>query len=411
MGGGGAPRGDAAHADGPARGGGPARGAAEVFGAPSAPLGALGAPDDLLAAAGASRALEGPPCARTAVSSAGPVADEGAWGAAGAAVPGPPAPGTGAGGPPAPGTGAGGPPTPGTGAPGAPASVPAPPPGRAIGWMLLGSVMFAAMGTFVAFAHRADPTLSTFTASSFRSVVNLAVLLVLERHAPGRLLGDARPALWARGLLGGVALITFFAAIRSLSVGEAAFLNQTSAVWVALVSPWLLGQRAGGAAWVAVAGSLVGMALLVHPRADGSDMVGRILGLVSGVAAAGAYVSVNKASRTNPPVAIVFWFTLVGSVASITLALATGAGWPTAEAAAHLVGAGVAATGGQLLMTAAYRDGHAASVAAAGAASPLLTALLGWGLLHQVPDTRARLGMLVLVVCSTVLPFWSGRRK
>lgn len=277
--------------------------------------------------------------------------------------------------------------------------------------MLLGSTLFAAMGTFVAFAHRADPTLSTFTASAFRSVVNLAALVALEWRAPARLLGDRRPALWARGALGGVALITYFAAIRALSVGEAAFLNQTSAIWVALLAPWLLGQRAGAAAWVAIAGSLAGVFLLAHPRPDGADTIGRVLGVVSGLAAAGAYVSVNKASATNPPVAIVFWFTLVGSVVSIALALATGATLPTLDAGAHLVGAGLAATGGQLLMTAAYRDGHAPSVAAAGAASPLLTALLGWALLDQVPDTRARVGMAALLVCSTVLPFWSGRKK
>lgn len=277
--------------------------------------------------------------------------------------------------------------------------------------MLLGSVLFAAMGTFVALAHRADPGLSTFAASGFRSVVNLVALLVLERHAPRRLLGDGRPALWARGALGGVALLTYFAAIADLSVGEAAFLNQTSAIWVALLAPWLLGQRTGGAAWIAILGSLAGVFLLAHPRPDGSDTVGRVLGVVSGLAAAGAYVSVNKAAQTNPPVAIVFWFTLIGTAASTVLALATGAAWPAPEAAAHLVGAGLAATGGQLFMTSAYRDGHAPSVAAAGAASPLLTALLGWALLAQVPDGRARIGMAVLVVCSTVLPFWSGRKK
>ncbi len=284
--------------------------------------------------------------------------------------------------------------------------------GRAIAWMLLGSAMFAAMATFVAFAHRSDPDLSTFTASAARSVVNLGALLVLSWRAPRRLLGDLRPALWARGVLGGVALITYFGAIRHLSVGEAAFLNQTSAVWVALLAPFLLGQRTGGAAWIAILGSLAGVALLGHPRPDADDTLGRVLGLVSGLAAAGAYVSVNKASATNPPVAIVFWFTLVGSVASVVLALATGARLGTdATTAAWLLGSGLAATFGQLLMTAAYRDGHAASVAAAGAASPLITALLGWGLLDQVPDTGARVGMAVLVACSAVLPFWSGRKR
>jgi drug/metabolite transporter (DMT)-like permease len=278
--------------------------------------------------------------------------------------------------------------------------------------MLVGSALFAVMATFVGFAHRQDPSLSTFTSSAARSVVNLLALVVVSWRAPLRLVGDARPALWARGLFGGFALLTYFASIRYLSVGEAAFLNQTSAVWVALLAPWLLGQATSAAAWVAIVGSLAGVGLLAHPRPGADDTLGRALGLVSGVAAAGAYVSVNKAAATNSPATIVFWFTLMSSIASIALMLATGARLPVDLATAgYLVGAGLAATAAQLLMTAAYRDGHVASVAAAGAASPLLTTLLGWGLLDQVPDARARFGMGVLVVCSAVLPFWGARKR
>ncbi|MDP2307560.1 MAG: DMT family transporter [Pseudomonadota bacterium] len=278
--------------------------------------------------------------------------------------------------------------------------------------MLLGSVLFAGMATFVGFAHRRDPSLSTFTSSAFRSVVNLLALVIVSWRAPLQLVGDARPALWARGLLGAVALLTYFACIRYVSLGEAAFLNQTSAIWVALLAPWLLGQRTSIAAWIAIAGSLAGVGLLAHPRPGSDDTLGRALGLASGLAAAGAYVSVNKASATNSSVTIVFWFTLMSSIASIALMLATGARLPVdLVTAGYLVGAGLSATAAQLLMTAAYRDGHVASVAAAGAASPLITTLLGWVLLDQVPDTRARFGMAVLVVCSAVLPFWGARRR
>lgn len=278
--------------------------------------------------------------------------------------------------------------------------------------MLLGSVLFAAMATFVGFAHRQDPALSTFTSSAARSIVNLLALVAVSWRAPLRLVGDARPALWARGAFGGIALLTYFAAIRYLSVGEAAFLNQTSAVWVALLAPWLLGQRTSGPTWIAILGSLAGVGLLAHPRPGADDSLGRVLGLASGVAAAGAYVSVNKAAATNSPATIVFWFTLMSSVASIGLMVATGAALPAdLVTTAYLVGAGLSATAAQLLMTAAYRDGHVASVAAAGAASPLITTLLGWALLDQVPDTRARIGMAVLIVCSAVLPFWGGRKR
>lgn len=273
--------------------------------------------------------------------------------------------------------------------------------------MLGGAALFAAMAICVGMAHAREPGLSTFMSSAVRSVVNLVMLFALERGSARRLLGDARPALWVRGILGAVALLTYFAAIPHVSLGEAAFLNQTSAVWVALVSPWLLRQRVGAAAWVAVAASLLGVALLGRPQGPDSDALGRSLGLLSGLAAAGAYVSITKAAVTNAPVTIVFWFTLVGSVASLFLVVATGAQLPQdLTTGAWLLAAGVAATVAQLWMTAAYRDGHAASVAAAGAAGPLLTALAGWAFLNQIPGDQARVGMALLLLSSSVLPFF-----
>lgn len=285
------------------------------------------------------------------------------------------------------------------------------PVNRAVGQMLLASVIFAAMATCVALAQARDPGLSTFTASGVRSVVNLVVLAALSWRDPRALFGDLRPALWARGVLGGIALVTYFATIKLLSVGEAAFLNQTSAVWVALASPWLLGQTVGAPAWVAIAGSMLGMILLAHPRPGEADTLGRVLGMASGLSAAGAYVAVNKASGTNSAVTIVFWFTLVGSVASLVGMAVTHARPPVdVGTLAWLIGAGICATVAQLLMTAAYRDGHAASIAAASATGPLLTTLSGAVVLGQWPDGRASVGMGILLVCSMILPFWTARR-
>jgi uncharacterized membrane protein len=76
------------------------------------------------------------------------------------------------------------------------------------------------------------------------------------------------------------------------------------------------------------------------------------------------------------------------------VALGTGAAWPARPAVLGLlVLSGLAATAGQLLMTAAYRRGRAAPIAAAAATGPLLSALLGAALLGQTPGPRAAAGM------------------
>lgn len=270
--------------------------------------------------------------------------------------------------------------------------------------MLAACFFFTAMALFVGVAHRWEPSLSTFVISAVRAVVNLAVLVAMARGNIRLLFGDMRMALWARGVTGAGALITYFGALEHLGVGEAAFLNQTSAIWVAALAPFVLGERTRALTWLAILGSVAGVALLAHPRAD-AEMLGRGLGLASGLCAAGAYLAVRRATDSNPAITIVFYFTLLSSLVAIVLAVVTGASLPqTWPVWLCLAGAGVAATLGQLFMTRSYQSGPAALMSATSAASPLMTTLAGWWLLGQVPDDAGRVGMGILVFTSVVLP-------
>ncbi len=269
--------------------------------------------------------------------------------------------------------------------------------------MLAACAFFAGMAVCVAAANRMDPSLSTWVTSSTRAWVNLLVLLVLVRGDLRALVGDARPALWARGFGGAFALLCYFEALARTGVGEAAFLNQTNALWVALAAPLLLGERTTRLAWVAIGGSLIGMALLGAPRAVAPDTVGRLFGLASGVFAASAYVAVRKAGGSNSSITIVFWFTIIATVVATGIALVLRAPWPRDPLVwLALVGAGVSATFGQLLMTGAYRRAPAALVAATGAAGPLFASVAGWVLLGDRTDAAGLAGM-VLLLCSAVL--------
>lgn len=272
--------------------------------------------------------------------------------------------------------------------------------------MLASCLCFSAMALCVGLAHRQNPELSSFVASAVRAIVNLLALIVLAKGDFKRLFGDMRPALWVRGLSGAGALVGYFGALERLGLGEAAFLNQTSAIWVAALAPWVLRERSQWTTTVAILASMVGIALLAHPRIDEHDWLGRGLGLISGLCAASAYLSVRRAGTSNPSITIVFYFTVLSTVVATVMALATQALWPTQiEVWAYLAGAGLCATLGQLLMTSAYRLAPAAAMSAVSAAGPLLTTLAGWIWLAQVPDANGQLGMVILFFASIVMPF------
>ena len=276
---------------------------------------------------------------------------------------------------------------------------------RASGIMLLGCACFAVMSLAIGFAHAAQLDLSSTASSAVRSVVNLVVIVGLARGRAVLLWGDRRPSLWLRGAAGALALLTYFSSLSRVGIGEAAFLNSTSTFWVAALAPLVLGERGRPLVWAAVVASVVGTALLAAPREGVHDTAGRLLGALSGVAAAVAYLGVRRSAASNPPLVVVFYFIAASTLACLVLAAVTPVAWPrTPGVWLHLGLAGLAATAGQLLMTRAYQLGPAAPIAALSTATPLLTAGAGLLFLGESPDPAARLGMLVLAGFGVGLP-------
>lgn len=278
---------------------------------------------------------------------------------------------------------------------------------RGVGYILISCVCFSLMAVGVGWIHQLQPELTTVMTSTLRAGINLICLLLLSYQQPLALLGDRRPALWLRGLFGAVSLLTYFGALGRVGVGEAAFLVQTSSVWVALLAPLWLGEVTSSRIWVAVLGSLAGAWLLSTSAAQtGTDPdTGRALGLLCGFVSSMAYLSVSRASRSNSPETIVFYFTATATLLGIVLLAFQPLVWPADYRIWLLfVGVGVLATVAQIYMTRAYQVGPAAQIAAVAQVGPVLTTLLGWGVLHQLPDGRGWVGMILILLCSLLLP-------
>lgn len=282
---------------------------------------------------------------------------------------------------------------------------------QGIASMLLASLLFSMMNVCVYAASLADPTLSSTVISFIRVAVNLLLLLVpaILRRDVRELFGDLRPALWLRGLFGASALMLSFAAIQRIGAGESAFLHSSSGVFVALLSPFLLGQRNNALVWMAIVGSLLGLGLLLKPRLDQPDQVGRALALSAGWLAALAYLMVARSGRSNRPGTIVFYFCLVGVFLHLAYFAWAGATWPIGRAAwAWSIGSGLTAAGAQLYMTRSYQQAPAALLGAVGYTSPVFSLAWSRWLFGQIPDRSALLGCLLVLACGVALPFLTG---
>jgi drug/metabolite transporter (DMT)-like permease len=232
--------------------------------------------------------------------------------------------------------------------------------------MLGGSISFALMGTLThALRFTCDWPVIAF-ARTFLALV-FALGLVFVARVP---LVFWRPrTLWVRSIAGSVSLVCTFFALTHLPVSEVLTLTNMFPVWVALLSWPLLKEPPTGQVWLSVGSGVAGVVLIQQPHfAEGNFAA--LLALAGSVSTAIAMLGLHRLQQIDIR-AIVVHFSLVGMlfcVAAYFLFGQTSAPReaPTADALWMLLGVGVTATVGQLLLTVAFTFGSPAKVSVVG---------------------------------------------
>ncbi len=270
--------------------------------------------------------------------------------------------------------------------------------------MLAAALCFAAMGVCVKFVSADIPVGEVVF---FRSLVVTLVAVALGWREGTALLGVNHRMLVTRGLVGLASMFAYFHAIAVLKLGDAVLITHLSPLFVALLSPFVLGARAPVTTWIALGIGFAGVWVVAEPGGN-LPPGGVASGLASAVFAAGAYVSVKFLSRTDSTPAIVLWFSAIATV----VALVTCFFWwvtPSPVQLAALAGTGVFAGIAQLLMTRAYTVAEATEVAVYAYATPVFAYSLGHVLLREPPGWRGAIGTLLLVAAG-VFASLLGRR-
>lgn len=270
--------------------------------------------------------------------------------------------------------------------------------------MLCASLCFALMGLCV---KAVAGTIPVGEVVFFRSLIATAIAAAWGWNEGRALLGVNRRMLLTRGLIGLASMFAYFYAISLLKLGDAVLLTYLSPLFVASMSPFVLGERAPRAVWLALAIGFAGVWVVAEPG-GALPPRGVAAGLASSLLAAGAYVSVKFLSRTDGTATIVLWF----SVSATVVSGATCFVWwvtPDGYQLAWLAGVGVFAALAQLFMTRAYAVARAAEVSVYAYATPVLAYVFGHLVLREAPGWRGFVGTSLLVVAGLTATLFSPR--
>ena len=206
---------------------------------------------------------------------------------------------------------------------------------------------------------------------------------------------------WAhfwRSLSGSLALIINFYVVLKLPIATASTLNNTSAIFLGLLSILLLKQTPSLVHWLSLALGFVGVILLLKPTIAGGQTVAMLLGLTSGALSGYAYLQVRELSLLGEPAwRIVFYFSLLATLMSGALSLWVGFSALTRANVLTIIALGVTALAGQLFMTYAYQVGRKFMVAALSYLTVAFAAVLGAVFFGERLDWLTVMGISVIV--------------
>ncbi len=239
-------------------------------------------------------------------------------------------------------------------------------------WMLLAAFFFATMAVCVKIAS------AWFNAAElvfYRGLIGM-LLMWLWARSRGESLATNYPGMHAwRSLVGVISLGAWFYAIAFLPLATAMTLNYMSSVWVAafLVGGALitwnpksgsaLPMRQGPLALTVLAG-FAGVLMMLRPTLEQNQVFAGLVGLMSGLTAAFAYMQVMALGRIGEPESrTVFYFAVGSAVAGAAGMGVIGASPWDWQHALWLLPVGVLASLGQTCMTRAYSKGATLVVA------------------------------------------------
>lgn len=266
--------------------------------------------------------------------------------------------------------------------------------------IILSAFCFALMNCCVRLAG----DLPSIQKSFFRNLVAalFALILLMKDIRAGKDVSINRrqlPFLLLRSIFGTIGILRNFYAVDHLVLSDASMLNKMSPFFAILCSYFVLKEKITPVQGGAVLFAFIGALFIIKPTLSNMDLFPSMIGLLGGFGAGTAYTMVRKLGQTGiNKTVIVLFFSSFSCLVTLPFLIFDYHPMSGLQIAA-LIGAGLAAAGGQFSVTNAYCFAPAREISVYDYTQVIFSALLGFFLFNQVPDMLSLAGYVL--ICGT----------
>lgn len=265
---------------------------------------------------------------------------------------------------------------------------------KGILFILMSAFFFSLMSVFVKMAG----DLPTMQKALFRNLIAAVITVITLSRTPEKFTvkGDCIPDLLLRSAFGTIGILCNFWAISHMILADANMLNKLSPFFAIIMSVFILREIPSRFEWSLVVLAFIGALFVIKPT-SGIASLPALVGVLGGFGAGTAYTFVRKLSQKGErgPVIVMFFsvFSCLVCLPFVLMDFHPMTLWQTLI----LLGAGLAAAGGQLTVTAAYKYAPAKEISVFDYSQILWAALLGFVIFGTTPDLLSIIGYFIIL--------------
>ncbi len=223
------------------------------------------------------------------------------------------------------------------------------------------------------------------------------ILFILYRAGSWQVLRSRRPELQAiRAVLGVFAMAAAFYGFTTLPLADASSVFYTAPILAMAFSVFLLGEKVGKRRWAAVAVCMFGVLIIARPDGNVFNLGG--LSMLAAAVLVGININlIRKLNQTDEAIAITFYFTATGMIATGFACLIWGWVVPQGLDLWLLISVGLLGGIGQYTLTLSFRFAQVSIIAPFKYLSIVIGGVLGFVWWSEVPDMITITGIIIIV--------------
>lgn len=209
------------------------------------------------------------------------------------------------------------------------------------------------------------------------------------------------PLLIGRAVFGTIASFCYTISIHYIPLVNGTLLFNTAPIFIPLIAMFALKAKIDRSTWLAVLIGFVGIIIIIEPTEAIFTQTGNLIGILSGVCLAIAYLLMKLLTSTDPGLRIIFYYLGIGTLMQVPLLFIDKA--PTSESSLYAALGGLCLLGAQVCLIQGYRYASAPQIGIYQYTTIIFVGLLDWLLWGMVPSLSEFSGILLVALAGMII--------